>query len=71
MADEADIANDAIMAAMERKLAAMRAEQNKPAPELCAECDEPIPSARRQLGLRLCIDCARLLERRGRLFSKG
>lgn len=70
MADEADIANDAAMADLERRLAAHRAALSRPAPELCAECEDPIPSERRALGLRLCIDCARLLERRARLFSK-
>lgn len=70
MPDEADLANDAAMADMERRIAAHRAAQSRPAPENCAECEEPIPSERRRLNLRLCIDCARFMERRARLFGK-
>lgn len=70
MPDEADIANDAIMADMERRLAEHRAAMAKPAPQDCEDCEEPIPSARRQLGLRLCIDCATDRERRRRFFAK-
>ncbi len=70
MADEVDIANDAIQADLDRRLAEHRAKQNRPGPENCDECDEPIPSERRRLGLRLCIYCARQLESRRRLFTR-
>lgn len=70
MADEADIANDAILADMERRIAAQRAAASRPPVDDCEECDEPISSGRRALGLRLCIDCAMLRERTSRVFSK-
>lgn len=71
MVDEVDIANDAILADMERKLAALRAAQSQPPVEACEECDEPIHPARQKLGLSLCMDCARLRERAGRMFWSG
>lgn len=41
-----------------RQNAARRAAQGDSA-EFCAECDEPIPEARRQAlpGVKLCVDC--------------
>ena len=68
--DEADIANEAILADLERKIAAQRAAANKPPLELCAECDEPITPARQKLRLQLCLDCALLRERTNRVFRK-
>ncbi len=39
--------------------------------EFCAECDEPIPEARRKAlpGVKLCIDCQQ--ERDGRFEPRG
>lgn len=68
--DEADIANDAIMVDMERRLALFRAAVNKPALANCEECDEPITPARQKLRLQLCLDCALLRERAARVFRK-
>ena len=68
--DEADIANDAILADLERKIALQRAAANKPPMTNCEECDEPITQARQKLCLQLCIDCAQLRERAARLFRK-
>ena len=70
MADEADIANDAILADMERRIALQRAVANRPPVEFCEECEEPVTLARQKLNLRLCIDCAQLLERARRAFRK-
>lgn len=70
MPDEADIANDAIMAEIDRRIAEQRAAANRPPVEDCQDCDEPIPPARRALRLQLCIDCARRRESVGRMFSK-
>lgn len=70
MADEADIANDAILADMERRIAAQRAAANRPPVTECEECEEPITPARQQLRLRVCLDCALLRERASRLFRK-
>ena len=70
MPDEADIANDFILAEMERRLAEHRAARSKPAPLECEECEEPIPPLRRDLGLRFCVDCASARERAGRMFRK-
>lgn len=71
MPDEADIANDAIMADLERRLAAHRAAVNRPPVMDCEDCEEPIEPARVALRLRLCLECARIRERRARLFGKG
>jgi RNA polymerase-binding transcription factor DksA len=68
--DEADIANDAILADLERRIALQRAAANKPALEYCEECDEPITPARQKLRLQLCLDCAQRRERASRLFRK-
>ena len=69
--DEADIANDAILVDMERRLALHQAAANKPALTNCEECDEPITPARQKLRLQLCLDCALLRERAARVFRKG
>lgn len=68
--DEADIANDAILADMERRIALQRAAANKPTVEFCQECEEPITPARQKLRLQLCLDCAMLRERAARVFRK-
>lgn len=68
--DEADIANDAILADMERRIALQRAAANKPPTETCVECDEPITPARQKLRLQLCLDCALLRERASRVFRR-
>lgn len=70
MPDEADIANDAIMADLERRLAAHRAAQNKPPIIDCEECEDEIEPGRVALRLRLCLECARMRERRARLFAR-
>lgn len=70
MADEVDIANDAIMADLDRRIAMQRAAANRPPVTHCEECDEPITSARQALRLHLCVDCAKRRERAARLFSK-
>jgi RNA polymerase-binding transcription factor DksA len=70
MADEADIANDAILADLERKIAMQRAAANKPPLTHCEECDEPITPARQKLRLQLCLDCAQLRERASRVFRR-
>lgn len=71
MADEVDIANDAIMADMERRIAMQRAAANRPPVTDCQECEEPITPARQALRLQLCLDCAKLRERAARLFRNG
>lgn len=70
MPDEADIANDAILADLERRLEAHRAAQNRPPVAECDECEEPIEPGRVALRLRLCLECARLRERRAKLFAR-
>ena len=70
MADEVDIANDAILADLERKIALQRAEANKPVMTHCAECEEPITPARQKLRLQMCLDCAHRMERAARVFRK-
>jgi len=68
--DEADIANDAILADMERRIAIQRAAANRPPVTHCEECEEPITPARQKLGLHLCLDCAQLRERANRVFRR-
>ena len=45
--------------AIERARLRARATASVPSAEFCAECDEPIPEARRQAipGVQLCVDC--------------
>ena len=51
-----------IEASIQDELARLKARQGPTGESLthCAECDEPIPEARRQAipGVKLCIDCA-------------
>lgn len=70
MADEVDIANDAMMADLERRIAQQRAAANKPPVSHCVECEEPITPARQKLRLNLCLDCAQLRERASRVFRR-
>ena len=54
--------NEKIEASINDELARMRAQRKAPVGESlthCADCDEPIPEARRQAlpGVKLCLDC--------------
>lgn len=53
--------NDQIEASVSDELARMRAKARPVGESLthCAECDEPIPEARRKAipGVKLCVDC--------------
>jgi len=70
MADEADIANDLIANEVSSALSKMRQDTIvKMGPKECIECGEIIPMARRQLGFKLCLECARESERRKSLFA--
>lgn len=66
--DEADIANDRMMQDLEIRLAEQRAKVKPYGPELCRDCGEQMLELRRQLGLQVCVECARLIERNGKLF---
>ena len=54
--------NEQIEASIADELARLRARQGPTGESFtyCAECDEPIPEARREAipGVKLCIDCA-------------
>jgi len=70
--DEADVAYEAEVAAREAALARARAriaQLTGAAGDACPECGEPVPLARRRLGLALCFDCAERSERRARLYG--
>lgn len=61
--------NEQIEASIQDELARMKAAQRRPLGESlthCAECEEPIPEARRQAipGVKLCIDCQQDRDRR-------
>lgn len=53
--------NEQIEVSTQEAIERMRARQRQggTSAEFCADCDEPIPEARRQAvpGVRLCIDC--------------
>jgi RNA polymerase-binding transcription factor DksA len=71
MADEADIAS-AYIEAIESELYKRQRNaevQVKEGARFCKSCDETMPSARRQLGFQLCIECAEETERRKALFG--
>lgn len=67
--DEVDIANDLAMKDLEYRLAS-RARPAKMGPEVCEECEEPMIQLRRDLGLKMCVDCARERERLVKLFAR-
>lgn len=70
MADEADIASAYIDRAIAHELQKMQQNtQVKIGAKFCKDCGETIPSARRQLGFQLCIECAEETERRKALFA--
>ena len=70
MADEADIANDLIANEVLGALRKMRQNTEvKMGPKECVECGEAIPTERRHLGFKLCIECASESERRKALFA--
>jgi formylmethanofuran dehydrogenase subunit E len=71
MADEVDVANDAIMRDLEMRLAAARSAEPVMGAEECEECGEPVIEVRRKLGKSTCFECAQLAERRARLFSRS
>lgn len=67
--DEVDIANELAAQDLALRIAAARVRRVTMGPELCEACEDPIPMVRRQLGLVLCIECARARERMARQFS--
>ena len=70
MADEADIANDLIANEVLSVLSKMRQDSNgKMGPKECVECGEKVPTERRHLGFKFCIECATESERRKSLFA--
>ncbi|MES2217396.1 MAG: TraR/DksA family transcriptional regulator [Pseudomonadota bacterium] len=71
MADEADIANDYHELLISNALNKMvrQATSSKAGAKNCAECEEPIATARRKLGFSLCFQCAEETERRKALFA--
>ena len=68
--DEIDIANDRILADMQRRIDAARKKTNELGAELCVECEDEMPMARRQIGAKLCIECAQRAEYTARLFAR-
>ena len=70
MADEADIANDMIANEVLSALNKMRQNTEvKMGPKECVACGEKVPTERRRLGFKLCIECAEESERRKSLFA--
>ena len=71
--------NEQIEASIKDELARLKARKTPVGDSLthCAECDEPIPSARREAipGVKLCIDCQQerdgAVQRRGGINRRG
>lgn len=70
MADEIDIANDRILADMQRRIDAARKKTAELGSEFCEECEDDMPPARRAIGAKLCIECAKRAEYAARLFAR-
>ena len=67
MADDVDIANDYAERQLEHSLAQHAArEKSSESAFYCEECDEVIPHKRRAaiIGVKTCVDCHIVLERR-------
>lgn len=67
--DEVDIANDLAMKDLEYRLSSLL-RPTKMGPAACEDCDEPMVQLRRDLGLKVCIDCARERERLSKMFRR-
>lgn len=68
MADPVDIANDYLDNELSRALKSIQKNTvPKIGPEYCKECDDVMPTERRQLGFQLCVPCAQEAERRERI----
>ena len=65
MADLADLANQEVEALINEAISHRQVVKTI-GPEECDECGEKMPEIRRNLGLRLCIDCAQIEEMRTR-----
>lgn len=70
MADEIDIANDRILADIERRVAAARKQPVELGNEFCEECEDEMPSERRAIGAKLCIECQKRAEHIRKLYSR-
>ena len=69
--DDVDIANDRAAELLQARIdAARRNVPHEDGPEVCTECDEPIPLQRRRLGYSLCVPCASLRERLGAQYAR-
>lgn len=70
MADDVDIANDLTENEVSRALSKIResASQNATGSKYCIECDDLIPLERQNMGYKLCVPCAREVERKKQLF---
>lgn len=66
MVDEIDIANDLMHTEVSRALNKIRqnASSGGLGPKLCRVCANRIQQARRKLGYKLCVECAKEAERR-------
>ena len=71
MSDVADRAQDALDKEMERAMVSHAAAHGETANE-CDECGYLIPSARQVSlpGVRHCVECAEMLERRAKGFAR-
>jgi RNA polymerase-binding transcription factor DksA len=72
MADEIDIANDRILADIERRIQAARKTAVERGPEFCSneDCGDEMPEERRAIGAKICIECAKRAEYMKRLYSR-
>jgi RNA polymerase-binding transcription factor DksA len=72
VADEIDVANDRILADIERRIAAARQTPVERGPETCMneDCGDDMPEERRAIGAKICVDCAKRAEYIRRLYSR-
>ena len=70
MADEIDIANDRILADLQHRIDAARKKTSELGAEFCVDCEDTMPSERRAIGAKLCIECAKRAEYAARLFAR-
>lgn len=73
MADSIDLAQQREQDERERRINAARAKRPGMSRVLCADCDAPIPPARRRAlpGVQCCVTCQEIVELKGRHYNGG
>jgi RNA polymerase-binding transcription factor DksA len=71
MADDIDRANDLIDNEVSYALSKIResSSNDTEGAKFCIECGDTIPTARKNLGFKLCVPCVEERERKSQLFA--